>query len=160
MACCTRRFSWQPPPIYKIWWSNRRLNRQKRVKSKWERMWSNEPCTLPLIVELVTGWMKRPAPQVVAATTRNAMTFFRLYKQPNLKIREDIWISKAFQKSQPMETASLTSLCQTVTSYFPYQLLNISSCVRMTFYFVSYTTCISEAGSHRPYTKYGGQTEG
>ena len=47
-------------------------------------------CTLPLIVELVAGCMKRPAPQVVAATTRNAMTLFRLYKQPQLNIREDI----------------------------------------------------------------------
>ena len=84
-------------------------------------MWSNEPCTLPLIVELVTGWMKRPAPQVVAATTRNAMTFFRLYKQPHLNIREDIWI----KRPAPQVVAATTRNAMTFFRLYKQPNLNI-----------------------------------
>jgi len=38
----------------------------------------NEPCALPVIVELVAAYMKRPAEEVAIATTINAMKIFGL----------------------------------------------------------------------------------
>lgn len=38
----------------------------------------NEPCALPVIVELVAAYMKKPAEEVAIATTINAMKIFGL----------------------------------------------------------------------------------
>ena len=64
----------------------------ERVSPQAQQSWDmcegnrNEPCTLPLLVELVAGCMQRPARQVIEETTRNAVCFFSLHKYANLNL--------------------------------------------------------------------------
>ena len=77
--------------IYSLFWF-RALGIVEAVSPVAQQHWDlctpgrNEPCTLPLIVELVAGCMGRSAAQIAAATTQNAIQFFNLNGKPELNI--------------------------------------------------------------------------
>ena len=64
----------------------------ERVSPQAQQSWDqcrdgrNEPCALPLLVELVAGCMQRPARQVIEETARNAVCFFSLHQYANLNL--------------------------------------------------------------------------
>ena len=65
----------------------------ERVSPQAQQSWDmcqggrNEPCALPLIIELVAGCLNRPASEVIEQTAQNAMSFFGLHKFANVNMR-------------------------------------------------------------------------